>query len=165
MKWPKSHWKAPAVVLILLLMWGLWYARPVDIHGLGMGELEAVSASVIHNKAGQGVDLVWSTGAVPDDSQWQTVLKEVERLRFRRPPGNLVREYLQDGTVKTEPADRTSVLFYFLDQDGRSLTMEIGASRSIYTSLHTSSNLPIFLSGGEEAVQALVERLPLLTEE
>lgn len=165
MKRPKSHWKAPAVVLILLLMWGLWYARPVDIHGLGMGELESVSASVIHNKPGQGVDLVWSTGAVPDDSQWQTVLKEVERLRFRRPPGNLVREYLQDGTVKTQPADRTSVLFYFADQDGRSLTMEIGASHSIYTSLHTSSNLPIFLSGGEEAVQALVERLPLLTEE
>ena len=164
MKRPKSHWKAPAVVLILLLMWGLWYARPVDVHGLGMGELESVSASVIHNKPGQGVDLVWSTGAVPDDSQWQTVLKEVERLRFRRPPGNLVREYLQDGTVKTQPADRTSVLFYFLDQDGRSLTMEIGAGRSIYTSPHTNSNLPIFLSGGEEALQALVERLLLMEE-
>lgn len=86
MKWLKAHWKAPAVVLILLLVWTLWYTRPVDIHGLGMGELESVSASVIHNKPGQGVDLVWSTGAVPDDSQWQTVLKEVERLRFRRPP-------------------------------------------------------------------------------
>ncbi len=113
---------------------------------------------------GQGVDLVWSTGAVPDDSQWQTILKEVERLRFHRPPGNLVREYLQGGTVKTEPADRTSVLFYFVDQDGRSLMMEIGAGRSIYTSSHTNSNLPIFLSGGEEAVQALVERLLLMEE-
>ena len=160
----KKHWRPLAVLLILLLVWTLWYARPVDIHGLGIGELEAVSASVLHNKPGQGVDLVWSTGAVPDDSQWQTVLKEVERLRFCRPPGNLVREYLQDGTVKTEPADRTSVLFYFLDQDGRSLMMEIGAGRSIYTSLHTSSNLPIFLSGGEEAVQALVERLLMMEE-
>ena len=92
-------------------------------------------------------------------------MAELGAPRFRRPPGNLVREYLQDGTVKTQPADRTSVLFYFLDQDGRSLTMEIGASHSIYTSLHTNSTLPIFLSGGEEAVQALVERLPLLTEE
>ena len=163
MKWLKAHWKAPAVVLILLLAWTLWYARPVDIHGLGMGELEAVSASVIHNNPGQGVDLVWSAGAVPDDSQWQTILKEVERLRFHRPPGNLVREYLQGGTVKTEPADRTSVLFYFVDQDGRSLMMEIGAG-SIYTSSHTNSNLPIFLSGGEEAVQALVERLLLMEE-
>ena len=152
------------LVIAALLAWGLWYSRPVDIHGLGMGELEAISASVIHNKPGQGVDLVWSTGAVPDDSQWQTLLKEVERLRFRRPPGNLVREYLQDGTVKTEPADRTSVLFYFVDQDGRSLMMEIGAGRSIYTSLHTNSNLPIFLSGGEDAVQALAERLLLMEE-
>lgn len=160
----KKFWKPLAVVLILLLAWDLWYARPVDIHGLGMGELEAVSASVLHNKPGQGVDLVWSTGAVPDDSQWQTVLKEVERLRFCRPPGNLIREYFQDGTVKTDPADRTSVLFYFLDQDGRSLMMEIGAGRSIYTSLHTNSNLPIFLSGGEDAVQALVERLLMMEE-
>ena len=152
------------LVTAALLAWGLWYSRPVDIHGLGMGELEAISASVIHNKPGQGVDLVWSTGAVPDDSQWQTLLKEVERLRFRRPPGNLVREYLQDGTVKTEPADQTSVLFEFVDQDGRSLMMEIGAGRSIYTSLHTNSNLPIFLSGGEDAVQALAERLLLMEE-
>ena len=42
--------------------------------------------------------------------------------------------------------------------------MEIGAGRSIYTSSHTNSNLPIFLSGGEEAVQALVERLLLMEE-
>lgn len=88
----------------------------------------------------------------------------MERLRFHRPPGNLVQEYLQGGTVKTQPADRTSVLFYFVDQDGRSLTMEIGAGRSIYTSPHTNSNLPIFLSGGEEALQALVERLLLMEE-
>lgn len=147
-----------------LLAWVLWYTRPVDIHGLGMGELEAISASVIHNKPGQGVDLVWSTGAVPDDGQWQTLLKEVERLRFRRPPGNLIREYLQDGTVKTYPADRTSVLLYFVDREGRPLMMEINAGRSIYTSLHTDSNLPIFLSGGEDAVQALAERLQLMEE-
>lgn len=161
----KKHWK-PALCLAAaaVLAWVLWYTRPVDIYGLGMGELEAISASVIHNKPGQGVDLVWSTGAVPDDGQWQTLLKEVECLRFRRPPGNLIREYLQDGTVKTDPADRTSVLFYFVDQDGRALIMEIGAGRSIYTSLHTDSNLPIFLSGGEDAVQALTERLLLMEE-
>ena len=114
MKRPKSHWKAPAVVLILLLMWGLWYARPVDIHGLGMGELESVSASVIHNKPGQGVDLVWSTGAVPDDSQWQTVLKEVERLRFRRPPatwfGNPSR------TEPSNPSQRTGPVSFSISQ-------------------------------------------------
>ena len=38
----KKHWK---LVLCLtaaaLLAWVLWYTRPVDIHGLGMGELEA----------------------------------------------------------------------------------------------------------------------------
>ena len=164
MKWRKAHWRPAAAVLILLLAWTLWYARPVDIYGLGMGELEAISAGVIHNKPCQGVDLDWSTGAVADDSQWQTVLKEVEGLRFRRPPGIPFREYLQVGTVKTEPAVRTSVLFYFVDQDGRSLMMEIGAGRSIYTSPYTDSNLPIFLSGGEDAVQALTERLLLMEE-
>lgn len=161
----KKHWK-PVLCLAAaaVLAWVLWYTRPVDIHGLGMGELEAVSASVLHNKPGQGVDLVWSTGAVPEDGQWRTLLKEVERLRFRRPPGNLIREHLQDGTVKTYPADRISVLFHFVDREGRSLMMEIGAGRSIYTSLHTGSNLPIFLSGGEDAGEALAERLQLMEE-
>lgn len=159
MTWAKTHWKALTITLVLLLG-AACYSRPIDIYGLGVGELEAITVCVEHNKPGQGVDIVWSTGALPGDSQWQTVLEELERLRFRRPPGNPVREYVyQSEYIKTEVTDLTSVLFYLADQSGQSMMLQIGARHSCYTSLHTEQNLPMFLSGGEDAAQALVRRL------
>lgn len=158
MTWIKAHWKALIIALVLLLG-AAWYTRPVDIYGLGIGELEALNAYVGHNEPGQGVDIVWSTGAVPGDGQWQKVLGELEGLRFRRPLGNLIREYRQSEYIKTEPADLTCVVFHLMDRQGRYMILQIGANHSCYTSFHTSSNLPMRLSGGEAAAQALAERL------
>lgn len=155
----KSHWKVLSLALALVL-WAAWYSRPVDIYGLGMGELKAISVSVQHNEPGQGVDILWSTGATPDDSQWQAVLEDLERLRFRRPPGNLIREYYQSQSIQTEETDLTSTVFHLVDQTGRYMILQIGAGHSSYTSLHTSRNLPMFLSGGEDTAQALARRLP-----
>ena len=159
MTWIKAHWEALAIVVVFVLGMA-WYTRPVTIYGLGMGELEAISVSVQHNEPGQGVTIVWSTGATPDDGQWQAVLEELERLRFRRPPGNLIREYYQSQSIQTEETDLTSTVFHLVDQTGRYMILQIGAGHSSYTSLHTSHNLPMFLSGGEDTAQALALRLP-----
>lgn len=157
----RARRKALAVLLALILLAAAaWYTRPVDLYGLGMEELEAVSVSLQHNKPGQGVDIVWSAGAAPGDSQWPAILGELESLRFRRPLANLIREYDGSESVKTEPADRSSVVFHLIDRSGRYMILQIGARHSSYTSLHTSRNLPMSLSGGEETVQALARRLP-----
>lgn len=160
----RTHRSAPTktlwVVLTLALLLGAaWYCRPVDIYGLGMDELEAITVSVQHNEPGQGVDIVWSAGALPGDSQWQSVLEELESLRFHRSLGNLIREYYQSGSIKTELADQISANFHLIDRTGRYMILQIGACHSCYTSLHTGSNLPMSLSGGEDAAQALTRRL------
>ena len=45
MKQVKAHWKVLAAALALVL-WAAWYSRPVDIYGLGIGELEIVDVWV-----------------------------------------------------------------------------------------------------------------------
>lgn len=165
----KKRWKlVPILVIAAALAWGLWYARPVDVYGLGIGELEAVNAKVEYAEPGQGSDIVWSTGVTPESDQWRAVLGELEGLRFRRPPGNLIREYQQTGTVKTEAVspELAHVVFYLWDRTGQCMMLQMGACRPCYTSLHTSPqrNLPMSLSGGEDAAQALAERLLLMEE-
>lgn len=165
----KKRWKlVPILVIAAALAWGLWYARPVDVYGLGIGELEAVNAKVEYAEPGQGSDIVWSTGVTPESDQWRAVLGELEGLRFRRPPGNLIREYRQSGTVKTEAVspELAHVVFYLWDRTGQCMMLQMGACRPCYTSLHTSPqrNLPMSLSGGEDAAQALAERLLLMEE-
>lgn len=150
------------------LAWCLWYSRPADIYGLGIGELEAINVKIEYAEPGRGSDVVWNTGAVPDSDQWQALLGEVESLRFLRPPGNLIREYRQTEIVKTEAVSpkEAHVVFYLWDRTGQNMMLQMGGYHSCYTSLHTSPqrNLPMSLSGGEDAGQALAERLLLMED-
>ena len=162
MSWLKSHWKPLAVVLALVL-WAAWYSRPVDVYGLGIGELEAVNVRISRNEPGVGEQEARSIGLRPGDPLWQTVLDELEALRFRRPPWNVVQQYLREDVIHTEPAAREALVFYLWDSGDRSLMLQLNGGKPCYTSPYTSRNLPASLSGGEETAQALAERLrPLL---
>lgn len=161
----KAHWKALAVVLALVLG-AAWYSRPVNVHTLGIGELEAVNVRISYADPGVGDKEARSIGLTPDAPLWQNVLNELEALRFRRPLGNLVRQY-QTGPIRTEPVGRDAhMVFHLWDGGGGYLMLQVGAGKPCYTSPHTSQNLPASLSGGEKAAQALAGRLwPLLEEE
>ncbi len=167
MKRLKTHWKVPAaVILVLLLAWGLWYSRPVDIYTLGLGEPTAINVRISYAELGVGDREGRSAGAVPGDPLWETFLAEAEALRLRRPLWNLVRQY-QDGAINTMAVGTDAhVVFYLWDSDGETLMIQVGAGKPCYTSRYTNENLPASLSGGEEAAQALAQRLwPLLRPE
>lgn len=158
----KAHWK-PLAVILALILWAAWYARPVDVYGLGIGELEAVNVRISRNEPGVGEREAQSIGLRPGDPLWQTVLEELEALRFRRPPWNAVQQYLREDVIRTEPAAREALVFYLWDSGDRPLMLQMNAGNPCYTSPYTSRNLPASLSGGEETAQALAERLrPLL---
>ncbi len=163
MTWLKTHWKALGLVLVLIL--GLvWYTRPVDIYGLGIGELEAVIVRISYNEPGVGEQEARSIGLRPGDPLWQTVLEELEALRFRRSPWNAVQQYLREDVIRTKPTAREALVFYLWDSGDRSLMLQMNAGTPCYTSPYTSRNLPAFLSGGEETAGGLAERVRVLME-
>ena len=163
MTWLKAHWKALGLVLVLIL--GLvWYTRPVDIYALGVGELEIITVWAERNEPGQGTEIVWSAGTQLGDSRWTAVLAELEALRFRRSPGNLLRQYQRQGEViDTEPGQREVVVFWFADQAGQEMRLHIGAGECSYTSRY-DRYLPVSLSGGKETAGGLAERVRVLME-
>ena len=161
----KAHWKLLAVILAPLL-WAAWYSRPVDIHTLGIGDLSAINVRISHPEPGVGDKDARSIGLRPGDPLWPEILEEVEALRFRRPPWNLVRQYLREDVIRTEPAAREALVFNLWDSGGGDLMLQLNGGKPRYTSPYTGQNLPASLSGGKEAAQSLAERLwPLLEEE
>lgn len=158
----KAHWRILAVVLALVL-WAAWYSRPVDVYGQGIGDLEIVDVWVEHNEAGQGTEIAWCASTKPGDSRWQSVLAELEGLRFRRPPGNLFRELSSSSAIRLSPD--WAVVLQLTDRAGQCMKLQIGAGKPCYTSLHTGCYLPMSFPGGEEAAQSLAERLRFLLEE
>lgn len=88
MKWLKAHWKAPAVVLILLLAWGGWYTRPVSVYGLIPGVKRADSISLYSRPLGP-----YRSGGSssirdlrPEDPKWDAALRALEAPAFAVPP-------------------------------------------------------------------------------
>lgn len=161
MTWRKAHWKVLAVALALVL-WAAWYSRPVDIYGLGAGELKIVDVWVEHNEPGQGTEIAWSASTKPGNSRWQSVLAELEALRFRRPPGNLFRELSSSSALR--PSLDWAAVLQLTDRAGRCMKLQIGAGKPCYTSLYTGHYLSMSLPGGEEGAQSLAERLRFLLE-
>lgn len=155
----KVRW-IPLIVALIAIIGVFWYTRPVDIYGLGMDELKTINVLIEYAEPGQSANIVWNYGAAPNNEHWQTVLEELESLRFRRPIGNLLREY-QPNYTNTQAMEENlaHTVIKLTDQADQHMMIQLSAGQPCYTSLHTSRNLPISLSGGENAAQALAERL------
>lgn len=166
MSWIKARWK-PLAVLLALVLWAAWYTRPVDVYALGIGDLSAINVRISYPEPGVGDKDARNIGLQPGDPLWLSVLEELESLRFRRPPWNLVRQYLREDIIRTEPAAaEANVVFYLWDRSGGDLMLQLNGGKPRYTSPYSNQNLPASLSGGKETDRALAEHLwPLLKEE
>lgn len=171
MKWLKAHWKAPAVVLILLLAWGRWYARPVDLYGLtGLtaGAVNTVSLSLYQFDSrvpGGKIDLHGS--CTPESPEWNAIREEVESLRFRRPPWNLLLQFLDSSFVtgrQTGDGDY-HINLTLTERGGGYVNLQFFLDEWTYSSPLSNRNLPLWAENSRETGNALAEALwPLLEE-
>ncbi len=89
-------------LLILLALWALWYARPLDVYDLMGGETpdylmisiypQSNFPAVLHD------DLTLTAGTPKMDA----VLERMEDIRFHRNPLEVVLQFLPQGTRTTE---------------------------------------------------------------
>lgn len=165
---PRRRALAALPVLLVLVLWGLWYARPVDIYTLApeVRSPEGISIDVRELGGGVGEETPSRGGGfTPEEPEWETVLSEIESLRFRRPPWNLVLQFLPKNTVTgriTHDGD-CHILFSIGRLRGRPLQVQFFIDEWSYVSPHSNRNLTLWVRDAKQTGDALAEALgPLL---
>ncbi len=170
MKWLKAHWKAPAVVLILLLAWGSWYARPVDLYGLtGLtpSAVNTISFSLRQFDScvpGGTIDVYGS--CTPESPEWDAVREAVETLRFRRPPWNLLLQFFDSNFLtgrQTKDGDY-HIMLTPIAQGGGYVNLQFFLDEWTYSSPWSNRNLTLWVEDSRETGNALAEALWSLLE-
>ncbi|WP_297871477.1 hypothetical protein [uncultured Oscillibacter sp.] len=166
MSWLKSHWKPLAVVLALALG-SAWYARPVDVYGLSpeVKDIGHISLYVrVLGTGGQDFPIMELTRS---DPEWDTVKEAAEALRFRRPPWNLLLQFLDQKVVtgrRTEDGD-FHVMLTLADQNHGYVQIQFFVDKWTCSSPHSTRSLALWVKDARETGSALAETLlPLMKE-
>lgn len=166
MNWLKARWKALAVVLALAL--GIaWYARPVDVYGLSpeMKNIDHISLYVRDlGRDGKDFPILELTQS---DPEWDTVKEAAEALRFRRPPWNLLLQFLDQKVItghQTADGDH-HVMLTLADRDSGYVQIQFFVDEWTCSSPHSTRSLPLWVKNARETGDALAETLrPLMKE-
>lgn len=159
MNWLKAHWKASAAVLTLLLAWGLRYSRPVDVYTL---------APEVRNPEGITIDIEELTGVgeeprlcsnpfTPEDPERETVLSEIEALRFRRPASSALLQFPDQRSTPLhgfQTGDHAAHI-HVMRRDGSRLRLDFFVDRWQYSSPRSNRCLPLKMRDGAETGLAL----------
>lgn len=99
-----------------LLLWGLWYSRPVGVETFFPG-FDPDSVEVIASDHNVSPTESYSRGT----AEYDDVLSEIRGLRFRRSVWNPIRQILPDQGVRkhSDDPDYRSLVFDFIQDDGK----------------------------------------------
>lgn len=103
-------------IVAVLVLWGLWYGRPVGVETLFPG-FDPDSVEVIASDYNVSPTESYSRGT----PEYDAVLSEVRGLRFRRSVWNPIRQILPDQGVRkhSDDPDYRSLVFDFIQDDGK----------------------------------------------
>ena len=166
MTWVKTHWKVLAVMLALVL-WAVWYSRPVDIYTVAPGTKEPDMMDLTLSNLGENHKDYPLKNLTPEDPEWGPSLEAVEALRFRRPPWNPILQFIPDhratGRV-TQDGDH-HVMFFLGRRTKGYIQVQFFIDEWMYHSPHSNRNLTLWVTNPKETGDALAEVLrPLLNE-
>lgn len=168
MSWLKQHGKSLSLALALLLALA-WYSRPVDVYGLIPGVTQADVLSLYSRLLGpehhsDGPSAIREL--YPEDPEWDAALTALEALRFRRPPWNLLLQFLPQNGIRarvTQDGDQ-HVLFLLGQEDGNYVQVQFFIDSWSCSSPNSSRSLPLWVPDSRETGEALAEVLRPLME-
>ena len=103
-------------IVVVLVLWGLWYSRPVGVETL-FPDFDPDSVEVIASDYNVSPTESYSRGT----PEYDDVLSEIRGLRFRRSVLNPIRQILPDQGVRkhSDDPDYRSLVFDFIQDDGK----------------------------------------------
>lgn len=155
----KKHWKyyISPVLLACILLAGLWYYRPVDLHTLSPG-LEAETINVLIERFGDDAkDNQYRHFDVAADSpEGQAILSAMEDLPLRRPPTNLLLQILTPTATgrETQTGDYNFVVRVF-DQSAGWVALQFFIDEWKYDTPNQAQYLPCHVKNGKALGRAL----------
>lgn len=162
----KAHWK-PLTVALVLLLGAAWYSRPVDVYHLSPEMKNAGHISLYVRALGNSSADFLIKELTPDNPEWDMVMDSVEALRFRRPPWNLLLQFLDQKVVtgrRTEDGD-FHVMLTLADQNHGYVQIQFFVDKWTCSSPHSIRNLALWVKDARKTGSALAETLlPLMKE-
>lgn len=112
-------------LLALLILWAVWYARPLDLYGLMGGEAPEHLAVSVWPQAGFPKAVHGELSLSAGEPEMDAVLERLEKLRFHRNPLEVVLRFLPQGDRITEldPEKDYQIDFYAYDGQNQPLWM------------------------------------------
>lgn len=166
MKKLKAH--LPLLLVLAVLVWGLWYSRPVEMETLFPDmEPDLIDVFLIdhHGSKTEDRSLRLEAGAEAFDALWA----EVQELRFRRSPLNPVKQALPflDGATRSakqfENDDINDLLFALVQDNGqqgwRSEQLRFRIDAWTYEDWSHGVTLSLWMQDGKAVGQELAHRL------
>ena len=103
-------------IVAVLVLWGLWYGRPVGVETLFPG-FDPDSVEVTASDR----DVSPTESYLKGTPEYDDVLSEIRGLRFRRSVWNPIRQILPDQGVRkhSDDPDYRSLVFDFIQDDGK----------------------------------------------
>ena len=152
----QTHKKALGrILLVLLLLWAVWYARPLDVQDLMGGEAPEYLAVSVWPQSDFPKVVHGDLSLAAGDPEMDAVLERLENLRFHRNPLEVVLRFLPQGDRVTEvdPEKDYKIDFFAYDRQSRPLwTLRFhinGWWRGF------GRELPLYVSHGQEAGREL----------
>lgn len=160
----KKRWRPVlGFVIAAALAWGIWYARPVDIYTLApeARSPEGITIDVEELTSVGQEPRLRSRPFTPEDPEWDTVLSELEALRFRRPVSNALLQFLDQRSsfLYGFQAGDCAARIHVMGRDGSRLRLEFCVDSWRYASSHSPNRyLPLKMQNGAETGLALCRK-------
>lgn len=162
----KAHWK-PLTVALVILLGAAWYSRPVDVYHLSPEMKNAGHVSLYVRALGNSSEDFLIKELTPDNPEWDTVMDSVEVLRFRRPPWNILLQFLNQQVItgrQTEDGD-FHVMLTLLDRNSGYLQIQFFVDEWTCSSPHSTRSLSLWVKDARETGSTLAKvLLPLMKE-
>ena len=155
----RKYWISPAL-LILLLLAGAWYFRPISIMELYPDLNPSGITVLISRSTGNGIqDAAFDLDS--DSPEYQEILSQMNDLSIHRPPTNLLLHFLPssgDGRELTEGSYNYVVHLWDSQNQGYA-ALQFFIDSWEYSTPDTTQYLPCFIKNGAAAGQSLGSKL------